>query len=514
MAKLMATRGSVWILGDQLLEAHPALAAAESEFKPSEISVVMIESKARLERHPYHRKKLVLLLSAMRHYAARLKASGYRVDYRQTRTTLDGLRDHLLSWGPSKVFTMAASEYGGRQFQGTLSEKLGGLPVAILDNTQFLTGRFNPIPEPEPGKGYVMENFYRAMRRNFGLLMDGESPAGGIWNYDKENRKPLPRDIVPPSLPSFVPDKITEQVMVEVKGFERASGLLDGFSLGVTHEQAQAAFQDFLTRRLANFGPYEDAMSQEHHTLFHSVLSPYLNLGLLDPLELARQAEAVYRKGVAPINSVEGFIRQIVGWREYIYWQYHRMMPEYLQYNFWGASRPIPEFFWNGETDMNCLQSVFKCIQRAGYAHHIERLMLISNFALLTKLMPLEVNEWFLCSFIDAFEWVMAPNVIGMGLHADGGLTATKPYIASANYISKMSDYCRSCMYDHKKRNGADACPFNTLYWNFLIEHEDLLRNNPRMGRNVLGLRYLEDEERNRVRAEAAVFLKTLENSP
>ncbi len=356
-----------------------------------------------------------------------------------------------------------------------------------------------------------MEHFYRAMRRQFGLLMEANGkPTGGQWNFDKENRKPLPKDLSLPVIPRFPPDQITLDVMEEIKATGVGFGELTGFDLAVTHEQAQEAFEDFLSHRLARFGPYEDAMSRDHATLFHSVLSPYLNLGLLEPLELAKAAEAAYQSSKAPINSVEGFIRQIIGWREYIYWQYWRLMPSLMDENYWEANQALPVWFWTGQTEMNCLQQILSRVVEQGYAHHIERLMVLSNFSLLAGLDPQAVNDWFTSGFIDAYEWVMAPNVLGMGLNADGGLIATKPYIASANYINKMSDYCQPCKYDRKKRTGPTACPFNTLYWNFLIQHEATLRANPRLGRNVLGLRYLDEGERQTVVKQADEFLTTL----
>jgi deoxyribodipyrimidine photolyase-related protein len=240
------------------------------------------------------------------------------------------------------------------------------------------------------------------------------------------------------------------------------------------------------------------------------VLSPYLNIGLLEPLQLARAAEQAYQDGRAPLNSVEGFVRQIIGWREYMAWQYWRLLDIWPESNAWEAHRPLPDFFWHGETEMACLRSAIQRSLETGYTHHIERLMVLSNFCLLAGVEPLEVNDWFLTCFVDGYEWVMPPNVLGMGLNADGGRTATKPYIASANYINKMSDYCAGCRYDRKARTGPDACPFNLLYWNFLLEHEQRLRANPRMGNAVLGLRYLDEEERERVQAQASAFLKVI----
>ncbi len=508
----MSEKCTVWILGDQLLRAHPALERAGNQFDRKAVRVVLVESRARLRRHPYHKRKLVLLLSAMRHYAQELAGQGWQVDSIQAGTMLEGLQRHAESWNPARMITMAASEYGGRAFQMTKLGKKLGIPVEVVGNTQFLVGRFDPIPEPAAGKRYVMEHFYRAMRRHFGLLMDGEEPAGGQWNFDRENRKALPKDLIPPPRLRFDPGEITRQVIRELGEWPGSSGSLGDFALAVTRRQAEQAFDDFVGNRLAQFGPYEDAMSQEYDALFHSVLSPYLNLGLLDPLDMAERVEQAYRQGAAPINSAEGFIRQVIGWREYIYWQYWRTMPGYMDNNFWGADRPIPDLFWSGETRMNCMRTVLERIRETGYAHHIERLMLLSNFSLLAGLDPQQVNDWFLSSFIDAYEWVMAPNVLGMGLHADGGLTATKPYIASANYINKMGDYCQHCAYDRKKRHGANACPFNILYWNFLIENEAILRKSPRMGRNVLGLRYLDEEERAAVQRSASEILAAHES--
>jgi deoxyribodipyrimidine photolyase-related protein len=265
-----------------------------------------------------------------------------------------------------------------------------------------------------------------------------------------------------------------------------------------------------LAHRLAEFGPYEDAMSRRHAALYHSVLSPYMNIGLLDPLHMAQAAADAYAAGRAPLASVEGFIRQVIGWREYIYWQYWQQMPGLLAANSWGHTRPLPQLLWDGQTDMACLRTVVQRVIDSGYSHHIERLMVICNFCMLAGIDPAAVHRWFLSFYVDAYEWVVAPNVIGMGLNADGGKTATKPYIASANYIHKMSDYCAGCRYDPKQRTGADACPFNYLYWNFLITHEATLRANPRFGPAVLGLKHLDARERAAVQAQAAAFLEQM----
>ncbi len=505
---------TVWILGDQLLDSHPALLKAEEVAQGGEIRVLLVESKQRLRRLPYQRKKLVLLFSAMRHYAARLRDRGYTVDYRMVDRFSQGMEAHLREHQPQRLLCMEASEYRGRRYQRTLESRLG-VPTTVLSNTQFLVGSYDPYPDPDPDKRYVMEHFYRAMRRHFNLLMDeaGE-PLGGRWNYDDMNRKPLPKGLEIPRPIQFPPDEITRQLIDEVESSGWGVGNAAGFQLAVTHEQARQALEDFIAHRLVDFGPYEDAMSRSDSLLYHSGLSPYLNLGLLEPAELATAAASAYLSGAAPINSVEGFIRQVIGWREYIYWQYWRQMPAMQDVNFWDARRSLPEFFWDARTPMNCMQAVIQRALDDGYTHHIERLMVLSNFCLLAGIEPQQVNDWFLSCYVDAYEWVMLPNVLGMGLYADGGQTGTKPYIASANYINKMSDYCQDCEYDRRKRTGPGACPFNLLYWNFLIEHESVLRASPRMGPNVLSLRHIDDEERTRIVRQARDYLQELGSGP
>lgn len=505
-------RLSVWILGDQLLERHPALVEAAQAAPRAEVGVVLIESADRSAKLPYQRKKMVLLFSAMRHYAATLEQQGYAVDYVQAPSFVEGLRQHLSCYRPRRLLTMAASEYDSQSLQAEgLAGRLG-IPVTVLPNTQFLTSRFDPYPEAEPGSRVVMEYFYRAMRREFGVLLTSDgAPVGGQWNYDRQNRNPLPRDIHLPTTPSFEPDEITRQVIAQVQAAGHGVGTAHGFDLAVTRPQALDAFHNFLEHRLADFGPYEDAMSGRHSTLFHSVLSPYLNIGLLEPLELIRAAEEAYHQGRAPINSVEGFIRQILGWREYVHWQYWRLMPGLMEVNAWDAQRPLPRFFWDGDTEMNCLRHAIGRAIETGYNHHIERLMLICNFCLLAGIRPAIVNDWFLSTYVDAYEWVMVPNVFGMGLNADGGQVATKPYIASANYINRMSDYCHGCRLDRRQRIGPSACPFNLLYWNFLLRHESTLRSNPRLGRSVLGLRHLDGAERRAIPRQAEDYLAALD---
>lgn len=502
---------SVWILGDQLLAEHPAVARASAEAGRENVRVLLIENHRRAGRLPYQRKKLVLLFAAMRHYAAELREQGFVVDYVKSSRYGAALRHHLQRHGSRRLLVMASSSYAMRRFQEKKLPNDLDLPVTVLPNTQFLLGRYNPIPMPEPGKQYVLEYFYRDMRRHFDVLLDAENnPLGGAWNFDKENRRPLPADLEPPADLLFPPDEITGEVIAEIDALEMGTGTALGFGYAVTRAQAHQLFDDFLAKRLELFGPYEDALTGRSHTVYHAVLSPYLNIGLLEPLPLIRAAEKAYRDGRAPLNSVEGFIRQILGWREFMYWQYWRQMPDLLAKNSWGATRPVPDFFWTAETNMACLAHALRRAHDTGYNHHIERLMLLSNFLMLAGVNPRAANDWFLSLYVDAYDWVMSPNVIGMGLNADDGLTATKPYIASANYIDKMGDFCTGCRFDHKARCGEDACPFNFLYWNFILENEEKLRANPRLGRNVLGLRHLDEEERRQVREAAAHFLTAI----
>lgn len=483
---------TAWVLGDQLSD----LAHVEEAGR-----VVMVESLGRMTRRPTHRRKLVLLLSAMRHHAAALRGRGVDVDYVEADSTSEGLHAHVARHRPDRIVVAAASEWRGRAFQARLGEHLG-LPVDVVPNPQFLVERHDPMSEVPREDRVVMERFYREMRRHFDVLMDGGDPVGGRWNFDEDNREPYPKEgLDPPPPPSVPPDAITGEVMAKVAEVP-GLGSVDGFDLPVTRRQAEGALASFLEHRLPSFGPYEDAMATDEPHLYHSLLSPVLNLGLLDPLETVRAAEDAFDAGLAPINSVEGFVRQVLGWREFVYWSYHRLMPDLLSSNDWDHHRDLPDFWWTGQTDMHCLSTVLGRVLDRGYSHHIERLMILTNFAMLAGVEPRQVNEWFLSTYVDAYEWVVTPNVIGMGLNADGGVVATKPYIASGSYVSRMSDFCDSCRYDPRSRTGDDACPISTLYWDFVIRNEDRLRANPR-SRHALNLRHLDAGERSAVQSRA-----------
>ena len=501
----------VWIPGDQLIADHPAITQATQDHAHASVHVALIESDARLRRQPYQRKKLVLLLSAMRHYAEKLRSQGYQVHYTQAATTADGLRTLAAEIEPVACYTMAASEYSGRQFQQGELADVAGCEVVLLPNTQFLVGQYDPYPEADRDQNVVMEYFYRKMRTHFDLLMDGDDPAGGAWNFDKDNRKKLPKNVNPPAVPGIEPDAITREVMAQVAEYDHGIGSVEGFNYAVTHADAQHALHTFITQRLEKFGPYEDSLSHDHGHLWHSILSPYLNIGLLEPLATAQAVAAAYYAGDVPINSAEGFVRQVIGWREFMYWQYWRLMPTLTTMNAWDAQRRMPSMFWEPEqTEMNCIKQTVRRARDTGYNHHIERLMIITNFCTLTGIEPQAVVHWMKAHYIDAYDWVMQTNVVGMGLNADGGIIATKPYVSSANYINKMGDLCQHCALARTKRHGEDACPFNYLYWNFMLEHEDTLRSNPRTGRAVLGLRHLDEDERAAVREAAGAFLAGL----
>jgi deoxyribodipyrimidine photolyase-related protein len=360
-----------------------------------------------------------------------------------------------------------------------------------------------------------MEFFYREMRRRTGILMDAGEPVGGRWNFDTENRKALPRGLAEPSRLRFPPDATTRAVIDLVAGrFPDGFGDLDPFGWAVTREDALSALDHFVADCLPSFGDYQDAMRRGAPFLFHAVLSPYLNIGLLTPREVCTAATDAFGRGEAPLNAVEGFVRQILGWREYVRGIYWLRMPDYARSNALGATRPLPWFYWSGETDLACIHEVVSDIRRTGYAHHIQRLMVTGNFALLAGIAPAEVEAWYLAVFVDAFDWVELPNVHGMTLHADGGLLASKPYAASGAYIDRMSDYCAGCRFDPKIKSGPGACPFNPLYWAFLLRNRDRLEGNPRMAMPYRTLAGFTAERRAAIMAEADGILDRLAPAP
>ena len=505
-------RRLVVILGDQL---SPDIAALKST-RPGDAVVLMAEVAAETRYAWHHRKKIAFVLAAMRHFAASLREQGWQVDYVRLEDdgntgtltgeieralTRHGLR-HVVVTHPGEWRVLAALKDWSRHSQTLLG---------ILEDTRFLC----PIDAfalwAKGRKQLRMEYFYRHMREQTGLLMNGTEPEGGRWNFDRDNRKPADPTLDPPEVARFTPDDLTESVLDLVeRRFDDHPGQLRPFRFAVTRADAETALREFLRVALPDFGDYQDAMLSGRKFLYHSVLSPYLNCGLLDPLAVCRAAEAEYRAGRAPLNAVEGFIRQILGWREYVRGLYWTRMPAYAQSNALAAHRPLPGFYWTGKTDMACMAACIGQTLEEAYAHHIQRLMVTGNFALLAGIDPHAVHEWYLAVYADAFEWVELPNTLGMSQFADGGLLASKPYVASGNYINRMSDYCSGCRYDVKLKTGERACPFNYLYWDFLARNAATLRRNPRLGQAYATLARLEEDHREAIAASAARFLATL----
>ncbi|MFM7346313.1 MAG: cryptochrome/photolyase family protein, partial [Tagaea sp.] len=389
-----------------------------------------------------------------------------------------------------------------------------GLPVEIRDDTRFFCSRAEFARWAKGRKELRMEFFYREMRRKTGILMGkGGAPEGGKWNFDAENRKRLPAGHVPPPRGAFAfaPGPATREVLDLVRArFPDNFGALEPFGFAVTKDQAEAAFAEFLRVGLPRFGDYQDAMKQGQPFLYHSLISAYLNAGLLDARELCERAEAEYRKARAPLNAVEGFVRQILGWREFVRGLYWLDMPGYRETNFLDARRKLPDFYWTGETKMNCLAQCVAETSANAYAHHIQRLMVLGNFALLAGVAPREIQDWFLAVYADAYEWVELPNVHGMAIHADGGRLGSKPYAASGAYIDRMSDYCGACAFDPKIKAGPRACPFNPLYWDFLMRNASRLARNPRMAMPYRTLAAMPQARKDEIARDAAAILESL----
>ena len=499
------------VLGDQLTPTVSSL----KDYQDGDL-VLMAEVMEEASYVPHHKKKIAFLFSAMRHFADTLKQSGITVRYialddADNSTTLAGEIDRVLTKDRfDEVIVTEPGEYRLKAEMEGWSARFG-LPVHIRRDDRFIASldRFNAWANGR--KRLTLEYFYRDMRRDTGLLMDGDKPLGGQWNYDADNRKSLPADLPLPAHEGVAPDQITQDVLELVQHrFEQNFGDLEPFSYAVTAADAEAEFERFITERLSKFGDYQDAMKQGEAFLFHSVIALYLNCGLLDPLKVCQRAEAAYHDGQAPLNAVEGFIRQILGWREYVRGIYWRFMPDYLEHNTLNAQRPLPEFYWTADTQMACVRDAVLTTRQHAYAHHIQRLMVTGNFALLAGIEPGAVNAWYLAVYADAYEWVEAPNTHGMALFADGGIMATKPYAASGSYINKMSDHCKGCSYTVSKKNGPKACPFNYLYWNFLMENRERLQGNHRLGMIYKTLDRMDADKHTAIRDDSVRFFKQI----
>lgn len=510
----------ILILGDQLTHTIASLNGAN---KDTDL-VVMFEltSEATYVRH--HQQKLVLVLSAMRHFALELREAGWQVHYVELSVQDDAgapaptnfteavtaLLAEPLTKSVSEIVLTEPGEWRLRQEFDQWSDKFS-LPVHILADERFLCSRSEFANWADGRKQLRMEYFYREMRKKTGLLMAGDKPEGDKWNFDADNRKPAKADLFMPSRWQCEADTITGQVIELVQQrFGQHFGDLNGFCYAVDRAGALMALDHFLAAALANFGDFQDAMLEGEPFLYHSLLSPYINLGLLDPLEVCQRVEEEYRDGHVPLNAAEGFIRQIIGWREYVRGVYWLKMPEYVHLNYFSADRPLPDFYWTGDSEMACMRAAITQTKEHGYAHHIQRLMVTGNFALLAGIDPVALHEWYLQVYVDAYEWVELPNTLGMSQFADGGLLGSKPYVASGNYINKMSNYCGNCRYSVKQKTGPDACPLNSLYWDFLARNEKLLAKNPRMGQTYATWRRMSDAKRQDYLDSAAVYLTSL----
>ncbi len=499
-------RHLVIVLGDQLDRSS----AAFDGFDSATDVVWMCEALAESTRVPVSLPRVVMFLSAMRHFRAALEKEGIRVVYHaldERQTSLaETLRADIESLAPHRVILVEPGEWGIREAFRT------ACPATLLDeriDRHFLCSHDDFEAHASGRKQLRMEFFYREMRRRHGVLLDDSGgPEGGEWNYDAENRKSFGREgpgrlaMRPPI--AFPPDAITRTVISEVKSeLPENPGKLDDFDWPVTRDQALETLQDFIENRLAVFGDHQDAMWTGEPWLFHSRISAALNLKLLNPKEVIARVEETYRKGQAPLTAVEGFIRQILGWREYVRGVYWLHMPKYLDRNALDAQEPLPDFFWTGDTPMRCLSECVGQTLRYGYAHHIQRLMVTGLFCLMLGVDPKEVHRWYLAVYVDAVEWVELPNTLGMSQYADGGVMASKPYIATGRYIERMSNYCSGCRFDPAQATGDKACPFTTLYWDFLQRHEPMLRSNPRMGLQVKNLARIDQKQRAAIRQQA-----------
>lgn len=492
----------IWILGDQLWQGQAALASQSAQ--RADTPVLLIESQQHAQQRRYHAQKLVLVWSAMRHFAAELKDTGWSVNYE----IADDFETPLRQWiDDHSISVLRVMEPSDRPFTEFLLQLDLPCHLELVPNNHFLWSVDDFHDWAKTRKSLLMESFYREGRKRLDILMEGKEPVGGQWNFDKENRKPPKGKLDTPQPPTFEPDDITQAVIEAVEKADWPTfGEIIPFHWAVTRAQALQVLDHFITIRLETFGPYQDAMVTGEDTMWHALLSPYLNLGLLHPLEVIEAAERAYHERDLPLNSVEGFIRQVMGWREYMRGLYWQVEAEYFERNWFDHDRPLPDFFWTGDTEMNCLHQVIDQVRRTGYGHHIQRLMILANFALIAGLQPQAVENWFHAAFIDAYDWVMQTNVLGMGLFADGGVLASKPYSASANYVNRMSDYCKGCHYNHKKRTGEDACPFNFFYWDFLDRHRDKLQSQGRMSFILKNLDKMKPEELDEIRDRAANF--------
>ena len=491
---------TVLVLGDQLTRFNGALRGRS----PDTCRVLLVESEAALTSRRWHLQRAHLVVSAMRHFASELREAGFAVDYRHAASLEAGVAAHRCEFDVDHIVATQPNSHRA-------VTRLEAMDIELLRNRLFLTTPDEFVGWAESRDALRMEDFYRWQRRRLHVLMDGDHPEGGRWNFDADNREPPPKDgRAWPEITPFPLDAIDRRVLADLEALPGAD-LWGAEPTGwwpVTREQALLRLDEFIEFALPVFGTHEDAMLRSDWKLAHSTLSSSLNLGLLHPGEVVYAAEDAYRRRNLALNSVEGFVRQIIGWREYVWGVYWLWGPDYLDSNELDAHAPLPPVFTgDAATEMACVAHTLESLHDRAYTHHIERLMVLGNLALSTGIDPRAMTEWMGSSFIDGADWVMAPNVVGMALHADGGKMATKPYASGGAYINKMSDHCKGCRFDPKQRTGPDACPYTSLYWDFLARNEERLRSNHRMGNQLGGMRRLADLEATRARASEVVAL-------
>lgn len=500
-------RNLILVFGDQL----DLSTAAFDGFDTAKDAVLMMEVKEEATYIPQHKIRLVFFFSAMRHFAEELKGRGYTVYYvpldaPDNRGSFIGeIERWVYKTRPTRVICVRPGDFRVQKAIQAVFKRLD-CEFEMRTDRHFISTIDDFKAFAEGRKSLLLETFYRKMRRDHAILMNEKNPVEGKWNFDKENRKAFGKK-GPPTIKSprsFRSDSTTQEVIEMVaRVLPDSPGRMDTFDYPVTHEQALAALRDFIDHRLGEFGTYEDAMVTNHPYLYHSRLSCVLNMHLLEPRKAIDSAVNAYQEKSAPINSVEGFVRQILGWREFVRGIYWLKMPEYAEMNALAADLPMPAFMWTAETEMNCLRQCIGQLIDHAYAHHIQRLMVMGLFSLLLGVRPYDVHRWHLSMYVDAVDWVSLPNVLGMSQFGDGGIIGTKPYAASGSYIDRMSDYCAACRYNPKASVQEDACPFTTLYWDFLSRNRHRLKNNPRMGLQFRNLDRRSDSDRKKIRQQA-----------
>ncbi|MBK9119253.1 MAG: cryptochrome/photolyase family protein [Phycisphaerales bacterium] len=501
-----AVRRLLLVLGDQLDGEAPVLQDLDSRHD----AILMVEAAEEAEHVPSHRQRTVAFLATMRHFALERAQAGYRVEY----VELDDLPNSgvlaeevgraVERLRPAQLDFVRPGEWRILESLEVLGAELG-VPLRMHEDPHFYLAPQEFATWASGRKTLVLEHFYRAMRRRFDVLVDEDGqPEGGTWNFDRENRRPYREAAPPPPPHRFEPDAVTRGVMRLVnERFPAAPGRMVSFRWPVTPAAARQALEDFVRHRLPRFGDYQDAMVTGAPWMFHSLLSVPLNLKLLNPRVAVAAAIEAYEEGHAPLNAVEGFVRQLIGWREFIRGVYWLAGPWYGKRNALGQHGLLPNLYWTGATEMHCLRQCVGEVLEHGFGHHIQRLMVTGNFALIAGVNPRAISDWYLAMYVDAVDWVTLPNTLGMVMHADGGMVGTKPYAASGRYIERMSDYCRGCRYRPGARTGADACPFTVFYWDFLLRNEDRLRGNRRMALPLKNVARFEARERREIRSHA-----------